>query len=321
MLILFAIIFVILFAIILAAIGIVFAFQRSQQNKQFRAMLRIANPSAPIRALNVLAPEEKSGAFRKFLNTLGPTQSLDQVADQAGMKSGGAEIIMASFGAAAVLTFLGSRIAVVAAHPVAIIVFALAGFAAPLFVVFAKRSKRIAKFEEQLPEALDFMSRSMRAGHGFAVGMDMLVADSPEPLASAFRRVLHDTNLGSPLNEALAKLVANVPSLDVRFFTASVLLQQETGGNLSEILSKLAHVVRERFRLRGQVKAASAHGRITGLVLILMPVTVAIIMSITSPGYLGLLFAEQLGRHMVMFAIGAQIVGYLCIKKIVKIKV
>ena len=318
---LFAIIFVLLFAAILACIGIAFAFQRSQQNKQFRAMLRIANPAAPIRELDVLAPEENYGFLRKFLNTLGPTKSLDQVAEQSGMKWAVAEIIMAANGVAVGTALLGSRFSVLSAHPVFIILLAASGFTLPLFFVFWKRSKRIAKFEEQLPEALDFMSRSMRAGHGFAVGMEMLVSDSPEPLASAFKRVLHDTNLGSPLNEALAKFVASVPSLDVRFFTASVLLQQETGGNLSEILSKLSHVIRERFRLKGQVKAASAHGRITGLVLVLMPVAVAVILSITSPDYLGLLFAEQAGKYMVMFGVGAQIVGYLCIKKIVKIKV
>ena len=143
----------------------------------------------------------------------------------------------------------------------------------------------------------------------------------PEPLSSAFRHVLNDMNLGSPLDEALAKLVQAFHQLDVRFFTASVLLQQETGGNLSEILTKLSHVIRERFRLKGQVKAASAHGRITGLVLVLMPIAVAAIMSITSPTYLHLLFSERAGKYMIVFAVVAQVVGYLCIKKIVKIKV
>ena len=228
---------------------------------------------------------------------------------------------MCAAGAAAAGALLGSRIPVISLRPLVIVAFAVAGFGLPLFIVLRKRRKRVAKFEEQFPEALDFISRSMRAGHGFAVGMEMLVSDSPEPLASAFRRVLNDMNLGSPLNEALSKLIANIPSLDVRFFTASVLLQQETGGNLSEILIKLSHVIRERFRLKGQVKAASAHGRITGLVLVLMPVAVAALMSVSSPKYLGLLISEKQGRYMIVFAIVAQMVGYLCIQKIVKIKV
>lgn len=319
--ILFAIIFGTLFVIVMLCMGAGFAVQRSQQNKRFRAMLRIANPAAPIRELNVLSPEASFNVLSRFLNSLGPTKSLDRIAEQAGMKWGGAEIIMCSAAAATAAALLGSRIPTVSMLPELIVAFALAGSGLPLFIVFAKRRKRIAKFEEQFPEALDFISRSMRAGHGFAVGMEMLVADSPEPLSSAFRRVLNDMNLGSPLDEALAKLVASIPSLDVRFFTASVLLQQETGGNLSEILNKLSDVIRERFRLKGQVKAASAHGRITGLVLVLMPIGVAAIMSVTSPSYLALLFAEKQGKYMVVFAIVAQVVGYLCIKKIVKIKV
>jgi tight adherence protein B len=318
---LFAIIFATLLAITLLCVGIGFALQKSRQNKRFRAMLRIANPTSSVREVDVLAPDANYDSLRRFLNSFEVTRSLDRIAEQAGLEWGGAEIIMCGAAAAVVAAFLASRISVVSIRPILIVAFALVGFASPLFVVLAKRRRRISKFEEQFPEALDFISRSMRAGHGFAVGMEMLVADSPEPLSSAFRRVLNDMNLGSPLDEALAKLVANIPSLDVRFFTASVLLQQETGGNLSEILSKLAHVIRERFRLKGQVKAASAHGRITGLVLLLMPIAVAAIMSITSPSYLAMLFSEKQGRYMVVFAIVAQVVGYFCIKKIVRIKV
>ena len=126
----------------------------------------------------------------------------------------------------------------------------------------------------------------MRAGHGFTIAMEMLAADSPDPLGSAFRLVSNDVQLGSPLQEALEKLIVLFPMIDVRFFASTVLLQQETGGNLGEILSKLALIIRERFRLKGQVKAASAHGRITGLVLVLMPIAVTFFMMMTSPQYL-----------------------------------
>ena len=156
----------------------------------------------------------------------------------------------------------------------------------PYFFLLHKRTKNFDEFEKQLPEALDFLSRSMRAGHGFSIAMELLASDSPDPLGSAFRRVSNDMQLGSALDVALGKLSVLVPLLDVRFFVSSVLLQQETGGNLSEVLAKLALIIRERFRLKGQVRAVSAHGRITGLVLVLMPVVVAIIMMITSPQYL-----------------------------------
>ena len=161
----------------------------------------------------------------------------------------------------------------------------------------------------------------MRAGHGFSIAMELLASDSPDPLGPAFRRVSNDMQLGSALDVALGKLSALVPSLDVRFFVSSVLLQQETGGNLSEVLAKLALIIRERFRLKGQVKAVSAHGRITGLVLVLMPVVVAIIMMITSPQYLVDLAADKVGRMMIYGALFGQVLGYFVIRKIINIKV
>jgi len=197
----------------------------------------------------------------------------------------------------------------------------VAGGFIPLLVVLWKRSKNISAFEKQFPEALDFLSRSMRAGHGFSIALEMLAADSPDPLATSFRRISNDLQLGSSLDVALGKLLLLMPLVDVRFFVSSVLLQQETGGNLGEILSKLALIIRERFRLKGQVKAASAHGRITGLVLVLMPVVVTMLMMITSPKYLGDLAADKTGRMMIYGAAIGQVVGYLVIKKITNIKV
>jgi tight adherence protein B len=191
----------------------------------------------------------------------------------------------------------------------------------PLLLVLRKRAKTMAAFEEQFPEALDFLSRSMRAGHGFSVALEMLSTDSPEPLGSAFRRISNDLQLGSSLEVALGKLMKLMPLVDVRFFVSSVLLQQETGGNLGEILTKLAFIIRERFRLRGQVKAASAHGRITGLVLVLMPIAVTGFMLLTTPEYLRQLAADPIGRIMIYSAISAQVVGYFVIRKVTNIKV
>ena len=149
----------------------------------------------------------------------------------------------------------------------------------------------------------------------------MLVADSPEPLAGVFRNVLNELHLGAPQEEAFAKFILLVPLVDVRFFTAAVLLQQETGGNLSEILSKLSSIIRDRFRLRGQVKAVSAHGRITALVLLLMPIVVAVMMYISSPAYLNVLFVNPIGRWLLAGSVVGQAVGFLVIRKIVNIKV
>jgi tight adherence protein B len=149
----------------------------------------------------------------------------------------------------------------------------------------------------------------------------MLVADAPEPLRSCFRRVLSDLQLGSTFDVALAKLVALAPLIDVRFFVSAVLLQQGSGGNLGEILDSMAQIIRERFQLKGHVKAASAQGRITGMILSVMPVAVAALMFFTSPTYLLMLVRSPMGRNLLIGAACGQVIGYFCIRKIVNFKV
>jgi tight adherence protein B len=184
-----------------------------------------------------------------------------------------------------------------------------------------KARKRVAEFEEQFPEALDFLSRSMRAGHAFAISLGLLAEDAPDPLGAEFRKVTHEHALGAPLSAALESLSVRMPSLDVRFFVSAVLLQAETGGNLSEILNKLSSIIRDRFRLRGQVKAASAHGRITGSILMVMPILLAIGMTAIAPGYLQTMWDDPDGRMIVFGAIAGQALGCIAIQKIVRIKV
>ena len=141
--------------------------------------------------------------------------------------------------------------------------------------------------EEQFPEALDFLARSMRAGHAFSISLEMLGEEMADPLGQEFRALFNEQNLGAPLEIALRNFTERVPLLDVRFFTSSVMLQKQTGGNLSEILSRLAYVIRERFRLKGQVKAASAHGRLTATILTLLADRHhGIACSLIAPGYL-----------------------------------
>ena len=141
----------------------------------------------------------------------------------------------------------------------------------PVWKLGRARKKRLAAFEEQFPEALDFLARSMRAGHAFTISLKLLGEEMEDPLAREIRTLFNEQNLGAPLEQALAKLTERVPLLDVRFFASAVMLQKQTGGNLNEILSRLAYVIRERFRLKGQVKAASAHGRITAGILTALP--------------------------------------------------
>lgn len=191
----------------------------------------------------------------------------------------------------------------------------------PLMYVNSKRNSRLEKFEEQFPESLEFVARSMRAGHAFSVSLEMLHREFQEPLAGEFRRTFEEHNLGLPLDTALQKLAQRVPSLDVHFFVSAVLLQKRTGGNLAEILDKLAYVIRERFKLRGKIRAISAHGRMTGMALSSIPCAVAAMMFITNPEYVTFFAREEVGNYMLASAVGLQILGYAIIKKIVSIEV
>jgi tight adherence protein B len=198
---------------------------------------------------------------------------------------------------------------------------ALVAASLPYLYVTIVRKKRLAAFEEQFPEALDFLARAMRAGHAFSIALEMLSEESPQPLGQEFRKVFNEHNLGLPIETALQNLSSRVPLLDVSFFVSAVLLQRETGGNLSEILNKLALIIRERFKLKGAVRAASAHGRITGTILTLMPIALMFGLLLVAPGYLQGMAKDPDGRMLIAACIVAIVIGHFLIRKIVNIKV
>ena len=198
---------------------------------------------------------------------------------------------------------------------------AAAGFVVPVLVVKQRRTSRLYRFEEYFPEALDLMSRAVRAGQAFSAGMKMAADELEDPVGQEFRATFDEQNFGLPLKDALANLVTRMPLLDVRFFVTAVLIQRETGGNLAEILDNLAGVVRERFKIRRQVRVHTAHGRMTGYVLMALPAFLAVALSFINPEHIGLLFEEEMGRMMLGGAIVMQVVGYLWIQQVVKIEV
>jgi tight adherence protein B len=191
----------------------------------------------------------------------------------------------------------------------------------PYLFVLHKRSKRMGAFEEQLPDGLDFLARSMRAGHAFSISLEMMSDEMPDPLGMEFRTLFNEQNLGAPIDLALKNLTERVPLVDVRFFASAVMMQRQTGGNLSEILTRLAYVIRERFRLKGQVRAASAHGRMTAAILTAMPIVTMFALLVVAPGYLQGMAADPDGRYLIAGCIVAQVIGNLCIRKIIRIKV
>jgi tight adherence protein B len=196
-----------------------------------------------------------------------------------------------------------------------------AGFALVPAMLRYKRTNRLYKFEEHFPEALDLLSRAIRAGHAFSAGMKMVADELGEPVGPEFRKAFDEQNYGLPLKESFNNLCERIPLLDVRFFATAVLIQRETGGNLSEILDNLANVVRERFKIRRQVRVHTAHGRFTGYVLMALPAFLAIALSFINPEHMNLLFEEKLGHLMIVVCIVMQAVGFIWIKQVIKIEV
>jgi tight adherence protein B len=195
------------------------------------------------------------------------------------------------------------------------------GFSMPFIFLRIKRTRRMRAFEEGFPEALDLIARALKAGHAFATGLKMVADEMPEPIGPEFRKTFDEQNFGLPLKDALANLTVRIPLLDVRFFATAVLIQRETGGNLSEILENLAHVVRERFKILRQVRVYTAHGRLTGYVLLGLPVFLAIALGFINPEHMQVLFTERLGHMMLGATVVMQTIGYFWIKQVVKIEV
>ena len=182
-------------------------------------------------------------------------------------------------------------------------------------------SRRMAKFEEQFPEAIDLIARALRAGHAFTTGLGMVADEVEEPVRTEFR-LLHDRqNYGMPLPDALRSLAVRVPLLDARFFATAVLTQRESGGNLSEVLDGLSKLIRERFKLKREVRTLSAHGRITGWVLAALPIVLCAIMFVIAPAHIGLLFTDPLGVRMLVGASVLQVIGFIAMQRIVNIEI
>jgi tight adherence protein B len=243
---------------------------------------------------------------------------LVRLIDQSGAKIGASSVLLASLGLGAASAFaLGALLR----EPVGMIPGFLLGAAIPFVVLLRKRTVRIRRFEEQFPEALDMLSRAIKAGHAFTTAMGMVADEGQDPIGPEFRKTFDEQNFGLPLKDALNNLAMRVGLLDVRFFVTAVLIQRETGGNLSEILENLAYVVRERFKILRQVRVYTAHGRMTGYVLMALPAFLAIALKFINPEHMDLLFTNHYGRLMLCGVVVMQTIGYLWIRKIVTIEV
>ncbi len=191
----------------------------------------------------------------------------------------------------------------------------------PLFWIVLKKRSRLRKFGRQLPEALELISRALRAGHSLASGISLVADEMANPIRKEFQRCYEAQNLGVALEEALEDMSDRVPNLDLRFFVTAIVLQRQTGGDLAEILDKIGSLIRERFKIWGQIQALTGEGRLSGIVLLALPPGLFMVMYYLNPEYCSVLFTDPMGHKMLAAAVVMQIVGALVIKKIISIKV
>jgi tight adherence protein B len=195
------------------------------------------------------------------------------------------------------------------------------GLLIPYKILVRRRKRRLKKFEKQLPDALDLLARGLRAGHAFPTGLQQVAKEMPDPLGTEFFETFSQFNHGLDMNTALLNLCQRIDLRDLSFFTTAVLIQRETGGNLTEILEKISILIRERFKLREQVKALTAEGRLSGIVLLLLPPVLVAFLMVVNPSYQAELFQDPTGQVMCGVAVGFQLLGMFTIHKIVNIKV
>jgi tight adherence protein B len=211
-------------------------------------------------------------------------------------------------------TFAGMQVALAP-------VMAISAAALPFIWLLFKRRQRLKKFAVQLSDALELISRALRAGHSLAAGFSLVNHEMADPIAREFGRVFEEQNLGIPLEDALNSLTERVPNLDLRFFATAVILQRQTGGDLAEILDKIGYLIRERFKIWGQVQALTGEGRLSGAVLLGLPPALFLAVYRMNRDYIMMLFTDPMGKQMLAAAIALQVLGALVIRKIINIKV
>lgn len=270
--------------------------------------------------LNLIRDELLSSipALNKMLARWSWPKRLGNFITQAGMKIRPGKLVLIG-GVMGLATWEGVEIlyrnfwlAVAAGVPAAFL---------PLVFVAIKRSRRMLAFEKEFPEVIDLLSRSVRAGHSFSAGLEIVSTDLPDPVSTEFRIMFDEQRFGLPLRDALLNLCERVPSVDVRLYVIALLVQKETGGNLAEILDNLSHVIRERFRIAGEVRIRTAQGRLTAGILMALPVVMLILLHVIDPEYVNVLFVDRLGKIMLILAAVLQVLGAMLVWRIVKIRV
>jgi tight adherence protein B len=316
------ILFVVVAAIVLAVYWVLVVRPESEEQRRLRKRMKVRPTATTARATSELLKQERPLSNIKVLNSvLGSSTrlsgSLGTVLEQSGLRITLGSLILLS-GCAALGGYLLIYL-LFHARLVALCAGLAFAFIPYMYVRYA-RTRRLIKFEEQFPEAIDLLSRALRAGHAFTTGLNMVADEMPAPVGAEFRLVYDRQNFGMPMVEAMRSFAQRVPIIDARFFVTAVLTQREAGGNLSEVLDNLASVIRERFKVKRQVRVISAHGRISGWVLAALPPALAAAMFVINPDHILMLVRDPLGIQMIVVGLFLQVIGTVIIRKMVNIE-
>jgi tight adherence protein B len=310
--------FLIFSAALFSAAYYVWVVPQQQQNELLVSRLRELRVRGGVRsrsAPDLIKREERGplAAVGDFVEWLGVIRRLQEFIDQADLKYRAAEVFSLS-----IILYVVAYFAVGIALKLFLLRLVLAaaiGSVPVLYIVF-KRSKRLKKLEEQLPDAIDLFNRAMKAGHNIHAGLETIASESPEPTKMEFRKVIEELALGSPLEATLHNLGKRVPLVDLKFFITGLILQRQTGANMVEVLENLSLLVRERLNLVAKMKAATAQQRLSAALLCAMPIVFAIGLWFLKPEYLILLYTDEVGSMFLTYAIISEIIGILIIRKI-----
>lgn len=260
----------------------------------------------------------RSAYLAGLLRKLPHVQALDQLLMQSGLAWTVSTLLGFTFLPAAVLCLVGLLVGLPIA---ALCVAALCWLPMPLWLVLRRRTRRLQSIEGQLPEAADMISRALRAGHSFSSALDMAGNELPDPLGAEFRVTFDEINYGASMHDALKNLAKRAPLADLRYLVIAVLIQRESGGNLAEILGNVSQIVRERIKLMGQVRVLSAEGRLSGVILTLLPFGMAFAMYLLNPDFLMPLVTDPAGPWIVGYALTLMLLGMLWMRKVVRIHI
>ena len=256
--------------------------------------------------------------FERFIAHIPLLRNTEKWLDQAGQKYTSAQFLLITLA----IAFSGFAVAFILRRNLLLsVIVALVLLAVPFVYLYVLKQRRIDRFTEQLPDVLTMVARSLRAGHAFSSALELVGQEMHEPAGGLFKTAYEQQKLGLPITDTLINMTERIESVDLRFFVIVISINSEVGGNLAETLDKLAETIRERLKIRRQVKVYTAQGRMSGYILSLLPIAAFVFMTFMMPGYEDALTKEKPGQYLLMLAVVMQVIGYLVIRRIINIRI